>query len=168
MKLQQIKRTNNEKGFTLIEFLLYMALLSIFMLTLTDIFVSIMQSQVETTSISAVEEDGRYIMAKLTADILKASAISVPAAFGNANNVLTITVDGVAQSYGLQANNLTLTNPQGTFNLNGNGTKITAMSFVKLGTSGKESVKIDLTVQSVAQSNGGPESRSFSTTVTRR
>lgn len=171
IRLNMHKKTNqklNQKGFTLIEFLLYMALLSIFMLTLSEMFVSILELQTESEGLSFVEEDGRFILARLTNDINNASSISTPAAPGNTSDTLVLVLNGVQNTYSIQSNNLAISNPQGSANLNSSGSNVTAINFLRLGVAGKDSIKISFTIQGVSVGNSGPETRTFNTTVTRR
>src|SRR3990172_1905169 len=82
-------------GFTLIEIIIYMALLSIFLLTLTDIFVSILDVQLESDATSAVEQDGRFILSRISYYIPRATDISTPPQIGQTRSNLIMTIAGV-------------------------------------------------------------------------
>ena len=163
----QIKR-----GFTLIEIIIYMALLSIFLLTLTDIFVSILDVQLESDATSAVEQDGRFILSRMAYDIPRASSIDIPPQIGQTRSNLRMTIGGVTYEYAENGGNLQLTNNLGTSNLNGSETAVSNLSFQKIANSAvvgtKETIKINFTIESITQRTQGPEVRNFQTTVGRR
>src|SRR3990172_6790072 len=52
---------NSRRGFTIIELILYMGMLSILLAVLSQIFVSILNVQLESQSSSSIEQDSRYI-----------------------------------------------------------------------------------------------------------
>lgn len=159
-------------GFTLIEIIIYMALLSIFLLTLTDIFTSILDVQLESDATSAVEQDGRFLLSRFSYDINRASSITIPSAIGSSSNSLSIVIGGITYTYALGGSNLGLTNNLGTSNLNGSDTAISGLTFQKIANSTiagtKETIKINFTISSITQRTQGPEIRNFQTTVGRR
>lgn len=172
-----IQQSNNSTarlsaGFTLIELIIYMALLGIFLLTLTDIFTSILDVQLESEATSAVEMDSRFLLARLSYDINRASAITTPSAIGESANSLTLVIGGINYTYLANGNSLELTNNSGTSSLNGSETAISGLTFQKIANSSvsgtKETVKINFTATSIAQRTQGPEVRNFQTTVGRR
>lgn len=170
MRLMILKKIKmGEKGSTLIEMLLYMGLLSILLVILTDIFISILDVRLESESTSQVEQDGRFILSRLSYDLNRAEAISSPANLGDTANSLLLTVGGVTYNYTLSGGNLQLNNGSTADNLNGSETNLSNITFQKLGNSGgKETVDIQFTINSVTQRAQGSESRTFQTTVGRR
>lgn len=163
------KILNLSKGFTIVELLIYMGLLSIFLLVLTDIFTSILEVRTESEAVSSVEQDGRFLLARFSYDINRASSITTPLAVGDISNNLVMVIAGVSYSYNLNSGNLQITNNLGTDNLNSSESNITNLSFQKLGnTGGKETIKMQFTVNSNTQRNKGYENRTFQTTIGRR
>lgn len=161
--------TSKSKGFTLIETSIYMAIFLIFILVLVEIFASIVEIRSESEATSAVTQDGRFILMRLSYDINRASAILIPANLGESSDMLKMTIDGDTYTYKLAGNNLQITNSLGTDNLNSSETVISNLSFRKIGNpAGKETVKIKFTVTSRAQRKKGAEIRTFQTTVGRR
>lgn len=161
--------SNLNRGFTLVELIIYMGLLVIFLLVLSNIFASILDVRTESESISAVEQDGRFIMARLSYDINRATSVSTPASLGGSGSSLTLVIGAVNYTYALSGGNLVLTNDLGTNNLNSSESTISSLSFQKLGNSGgKETVKIQFTVNSVAQRDKGAETQTFYITGGRR
>ena len=72
-----------KKGFTIVELLLYMGLLAIFLVVLTDIWVSAMEAMTRTENVAAITSDGRYIMARLAYDVGQSGAINYTLNGGN-------------------------------------------------------------------------------------
>src|SRR5258707_6844496 len=83
-------KKQKKNGYTLIEILLYLALLTIFLYSLTNLFIGSLDVKLETEANSAVAEDGRYLLTKLRYDITEASSITTPGAVGNAGSTLKL------------------------------------------------------------------------------
>src|SRR3989344_5780243 len=113
-QLGQLELRNSSKGFTLIEIIIYMALLAIFLLTLTDIFVSILDVQLESDATSAVEQDGRYILSRMAYDISRASDINIPPQIGQTRSNLIMTIGVESYEYAENGGYLQLINDSGT------------------------------------------------------
>src|SRR3989344_8832478 len=155
--------SNVKRGVTLIELLLYMAIMSIFLLTLTDIFVSIVNVRLEGEATSAVEQDGRYIVSRLAYDINRASLVLAPGTYGSpGTNTLSIDIAGTTYTYSLSGSNFQLVNDLGANNLNSSESKVSNINFQKIGNSGgKNTIKLSFTVTSVTERPSGPESKTF-------
>lgn len=165
-----IRFKRREFGATLIELLLYMGLLSLMITLLTGIFVSTLDVQLESQAHSSVQEDGEYILTRLKYDILRASAVIQPGIIGAQSNTLEITVSAIPYTYALGGTTLQLTNSiDGTVILNSARSTVSNLSFQKISSSaGKNTVRINFTVNSVAKRNSGNESKQFQTTVSLR
>jgi type II secretory pathway pseudopilin PulG len=168
--INNIKKTlRDKKGFTLIELLIYMSLLSGFLIVITELFASILNVKLESEATSAVEQDGRYILTRLSNDISKSSSISAPGSLGSTTSSLVMAVSGITYTYSLNGNNFQITNNLGINNLNSSESNISAVSFQKIGNpGGKETIKIGFTITSATSRTGGPETRVFQTTIGRR
>jgi prepilin-type N-terminal cleavage/methylation domain-containing protein len=162
--------TGNKKqrGFSLIEMLIVMGLLSILLVALTDMFTSVLNVQTESESTAAVSQDGRFVLARLGYDINHASSITTPAALGGSGSTLAIVVGGNTYTYTVSGGNLQLTNHLGTNNLNGSETTISGFTVQRLGVASKDSIRLSFTVTSRAQPKQGAEVKTFTTTVGRR
>lgn len=156
-------------GFTLVELLLYMALLSIWLLVLSGIFISVLETRTESEAVSAVEQDGRFIIARLSYDASRASSVTVPVSLGSTASSLSIIIGGVEYSYAVAGGNLQLTNDVGTHNLNSSETIVENPVFQRIGNiGGKDTIRVQFTLTSVTVRAKGPESKTFTTTVGRR
>ena len=162
----QLSIVNCHPGFTLVEIILYMTLVSIFILVLTDIFAAILNVRTESEATSSVEQDARFILARFAYDINRASAIPTPANLGDSNPTLTFTA-GSTYTYAISGIDLQL---NGT-SLNSSETKVSSLSFKKMGNSGsgnKETISIQFTLTSKTQRPSGPQTKTFNTTIGRR
>src|SRR5689334_20376440 len=108
----------NNKGFTMVELLLYMGLLAIFLTMLTRLFTATLDVQLGSEATGMVEEDSRYIYSRFAYDISRANAVVVPVALGISSNTLTIMIGSVANTYSLSGTNLMLANNLGAGALN--------------------------------------------------
>src|SRR5258708_14824797 len=70
----------HERGFTLVEMLIYMGIFSLMLIALTQIFTSIIDVQLESQSNGSVSQDGQYILSRLSYDISRAQDIATPSA----------------------------------------------------------------------------------------
>jgi prepilin-type N-terminal cleavage/methylation domain-containing protein len=157
------------KGFTLVELLLTMALMGMFLVVLTDVVSSTLNVQTEAEAVSALSEDGRFLLARLDYDLQRATSITTPASLGSSGSTLVMDIGGVANTYALSSGNLQLTNGAGTTNLNSNEATVSDLSFQRLGNSGgKDTIRVSFTVTSVARTDQGQDSRTFTTTFGRR
>ena len=157
------------KGFTLVELLIYMGLISILMVMITQLFGSIFDVKVESEASSSVEQDGRFIFSRLIHDIQRSTAITTPLSYGASSSSLVLTIEGVSYTYAVSGGTLQLTNDIGTNSVNSSQTAVSDMTFQKIGDeTANETVQISFTISSIAQRTSGSEVRTYQTTVGRR
>ncbi|OGH17734.1 MAG: hypothetical protein A2868_00120 [Candidatus Levybacteria bacterium RIFCSPHIGHO2_01_FULL_40_15b] len=162
MKKFQIAKSN---GFTLVELLLYMGLLLLFLLIQTQIFTSILGVRLESEASSSVQQDARFIMSRLIYDINRAENIVLPAIPSAETNSLVLTIDSLSNTYSLSGGNLIISDNQGSDNLNSFGTRISNLSFKRLGNvGGKNTITFSFTLTSATQREYGPEIKTIQTT----
>jgi len=159
-----------QKGVSLIELLLYFALLSIILIIATDLMIRSGEFSMEASAQNVIQEDARFITSRLAYDIHQVSAITNPANLGQTTATLTLTVGAETHTYILVGNNLEYRKTVGsntqTANLNSNLTKINSISFQRLGsTSGKPTVKIIFEIQDLKGTKGKPVKKIFETVV---
>ncbi len=157
------KKLLKQKGFTLIEFLLYMGIFVIFLTITLQMFTQIFDIQVESEAVSSVASDGKYISERFSYDTNRATAISNPSNYGTSSASLTFTSEGQNLTYSLINGDLVLTNSTtGTADqLNGNETSVSDLSFIRLDGAGKDAVQITFTLTSVATKRSGKEVTTF-------
>lgn len=168
--LNRIKLTS-QKGITLVELILYMSILSILLTILTSIFISALDVQSESNTVSSVEQDGNYILARLNYDIHRAQSINIPSSNGATADNFQIVIGGVNYTYSVDANNnMVLTNNLGTNNLNNYGASISAFLIQRLGNVGgvENTLKINFTITSRTKRISGFETKNFQTNLSLR
>lgn len=158
-----------QNGFTIVEMMLYMALMTILLVILTEIFTSIISVRLNADANSAVDQDTRFILARLNYDIQRSSAVSTPASLGQTSGSLALTISGSTYTYSLSNGVLSLTTPSGASQLTSSETSISQLSFQKIGnTGGKETVQVLMTIKSKAITPAQAQQRSIQTTLGRR
>lgn len=164
-----MKKRMKQKGFTLVELIIYMGLLAILMTILTRLFTATIDVQLSSEATGAVEEDSRYIYSRLAYDLTRADSIVTPASPGVSANSLTMMIGPVVNTYSVSNTSLMLANDQGVSELNSYGTSISNVLFTQLGpVTGKKSIQVKYTITSTIQSSSGPDTRNMETTITQR
>ena len=155
-----------ERGFSILEIVMYMGILSVLLFMFTDIFVSMLDVRSESLANSSVVQDARFMLSRFSYDIKRAQTISQPANLGDSSNSLQLSIDGDAYTYSLTNGTLNLQNINGVNAVNSVDTTVSNLVFKKLGnTGGKPSVRITFTLTSVIQRKSGYETRNYQTTV---
>lgn len=155
-----------QKGFTLIELLIYMGLLSILLSIISTLFAAIIDSQLDSQAVSSVDQDGRYMIAKLTNEFQSldsesgTDSVTVPNA-----TTLNLTQSGATDSYTLNGSNLEVTDLNGTHKLNSTETSVSDVSFQVVGDVNKPSVRVSFRLTSNTMRNNTPETKDFQTTL---
>jgi len=153
-------------GFTLVEIIMYMGILTFLLVILTQLLSQVLSVQLESEATSSIQQDARFILARLTYDINRAEDIVLPATAAASTDTLELTIDGTSNTYSLSAANLVISNDLGLNNLNSYGTTISNLSFKRLGNvGGKATITVSFTLQSVTSRETGPEIKNFQITA---
>jgi len=153
------------KGFTLVELLIYMALVSIFLLVLLDVFTTTLNSKLASESTSAISYDSRYILSKLSYDVNNADGVTSPA-LGITDTSLQLTSGGVTSTYALAGGKFAKTVGGVSMSLNGTDTQLDSISFKNLGNAGgKPTIQVVYIVRSKIVVWGGTQAQTVNTTV---
>ena len=156
----------NNGGFSLIELVIYMGLLSVLILVFTDIFASIIDNQLSSRNTSNVADDGRYIYSRFIYDVGRAQTITQPANYGSSSATMNLTIGGQSYTYALNNSDLIVTSPAGSYALNGYGSSISGLLFTKVGTtSAKSTVRINFTINGKITTRGISDQQVFQTTA---
>lgn len=155
-----------QKGFSLVELLIYMALMSIFLMVLLDIFAATLNTKLSSESTSVVSQDSRYVFSKLTYDINNADSVILPVP-GATSTGLQIDNSGSISTYVLNSGNLVKTAGGISMNLNGIDTEFDSISFKNIGNpDGKSTIQVVYTVRSKIIIQGGrTETQTINTTI---
>ncbi len=173
IKFLNKKNIFSQRGVTVVELLLYMAILSVLLTILTSVFISALDVQSESNASSSVEQDGNYIIARLAYDMHRANSINFPASDGaTSTDNFQIIINAVNYKYSVDSNNnLILTVSSVPNNLNGYGSSISNFSVLRLGNGvGKieDTLKINFTVTSRTKRQSGYEIKDFETNLSLR
>jgi prepilin-type N-terminal cleavage/methylation domain-containing protein len=158
----------NSQGFTMIEMLVYMVILLIMVSILSVTFRQIIDLQLNSQATAGVDQDGRFIIARLTHDMQAASQIVSPATPGAQLATLQLKIPGNTLNYiySLNNSNLQLTNDNGTDVLNSVGTTVSGLTFQRLGNGdSNDTIRVSFTMSSVTKRGGVPETRTYQTTL---
>jgi len=140
----------NSKGFSVVELLIYMALLTIFLLVLLDIFVTTLNFKLQNEASSALDQDARSILASLNYNIYNAASATVPL-------TSKLSLDSGAKIYELVSGDLLLNSVK----LNGGDTKINSVVFTKIA----QTIQVSFTLESLITTSGGPKTETVSSTL---
>lgn len=162
-----------KKAFTLIELLIYMGLLSVLIVVMTQIFVSVLDARLATESVESIERDGNYILNKFIYDVSRANGIISPSGTGGSGSTMIIVIGGVNYTYTLNGTNLILTNDSGSNQLNSYNTKISQNGatplFRRIGPGdATDTIQFTFKVTSQVTERTGSESKVYQTTATSR
>ncbi|MBI2442794.1 MAG: hypothetical protein HYV40_02710 [Candidatus Levybacteria bacterium] len=162
------KRAENRRkffGFSVVELLLYMGLLSIFLTILTQLFIASLQVQLASESISSVEQDGRYILSRFQYDILRSGDVQSPSGFGQEGTSLTLLVEGNPVVYSLSGSELMLDAGGSAEKISGANVLVSDLKFTKYGNNpGKPTVSLSFIVTSKVKQAKGVDSKMFQAT----
>lgn len=174
MRIKQIIINNLQskaKGFTLIELMIYMGVLAIFIGTLSTLFSTSVNIQLESQNLTSVEQDGRYILARLIYDSHRATSVTTPASLGASNSSLVLVISGVNYTFDLDASgNLRYVNNLGTFQLNSHDTSLSSLSFQRIGNVGgdEDTIVVSFQIASRVETIPPTPPKDFSTVIALR
>lgn len=80
----------NQKGFTLVEMILYVAICSLFLLTLSTFLTFLLGARIRSQAIAEVNQQGFQIMHAMTSTIRNGRSVEVPA-LGSSSSTLSVT-----------------------------------------------------------------------------
>lgn len=155
-----------KRGFTIVELIIYMGILSLMLLVMTDTFSSIVDVRRDSEAVTAVEQDGNYLLAKLFYDISHATSIISPSSLGSSSSALQLVINGVINTYSINGGNLQVVNNNGTNVLNSVNSSISNVNFLRVGnTDGKNTIQLSFTVTSNIIRSSGPEEQTYQTSI---
>lgn len=159
---------NKNKGFTLLELIIYFALLAIILLILINIFVFMLDLKLSSQANSSIEQDGRFILSRLGYDVNRAGSITTPTNAGTSSS-LSIVICSTTYTYQMSGTDLTITtsdDPTHSYPLNASDDTVSNLVFTRIGSnSGKDTVKAIFTLSSKSIVNTRNVTLNFDTTV---
>lgn len=151
------------KGYTVVELLLYMGLLSILLVVLLQIFTELIDLQLDTHDTSVVEQDSKFLLSRLLYDIHRADSVTTPGSLGANIDTLQLNIGSVQYVYQLQNGNIYLVATDSS-QLNSIDTTVSNLSFTRVGNdTGKHQIRVSYTITSKHTQN--PDTKTVSTTI---
>jgi type II secretory pathway pseudopilin PulG len=158
----------SNKGFSIIELLVYMGIFIALLTVTLQMFSSIFDLQVESEATSAVAGDSKYIMNRFTYDLNRADSVVIPSAQGSTDDELEIVVGGQTLNYSLINGNLILENEtqSTTDQINSSETSVSNVSFLRLnGGDNNDVVQMTFTLTSKAIRRSGEQVVTYKTSA---
>lgn len=132
---------------------------------MTAISSQLLEVQLETETQSALTEDSRFILNRLSYDIARSSSVVQPSALGTQSQNLVLQIGQATYTYASKNGALLLTDPVETAALNSFGSLVSNLAFERYGNvNGKPSVRITFTLTTAAQRASGAETRDYEAT----
>ena len=156
--------SRDQRGVTLIELMVTMALLAGFLIILSTLFTNSVDIQAQTGSYAAITSDGRIVLSRLEYDIKRASAVTTPGSPGDTSSSLVLTIGGSTYTYSISNGRLQLDIDGSSDYITSDQATISGLSFQKLGNGGgKESVRYSFTI--TGQTSHETDSQTFTSTT---
>lgn len=121
----------NKKGISLLELLIYIAILSGLMVVVSDAFISLSKGRGQAEARSEVNAAIRFAAERIKQDVKNASVISTPA-LGTPTNTLSLTVSGVPVVYDVVSGVLRRTENGVTASTTGSTITVDAPTFTRI------------------------------------
>jgi type II secretory pathway component PulJ len=96
----------NNKGFSLLEILIYITVIAVVTLAVSAIFISIANGQAKADAKAEMDSNLRFITDKINQDISAAAAIATPATAGQTAATLSLTIGASTINYCVVNNQL--------------------------------------------------------------
>jgi type II secretory pathway pseudopilin PulG len=152
MTTKKIKFFKNNPGYSLVEMIIYISVLSIISILSINTILSFTRSYRDLGALRIVEHSGTDAMERMTRDIRSASSIDMAnSSFGTNPGILSIitTVDGVStvKKFYVQ-DNIIKVDVGGTYfgPLTLSNASVTSLTFRQLNSGISDAVKIDMTI----------------------
>jgi prepilin-type N-terminal cleavage/methylation domain-containing protein len=159
-----------KKGFTIVELLISLAIMSVLITILAQLFASILSLRQKSETVSAIAQDSRYILLRLSYDLARSDSIVSPAA-GASGSTLSLMIGGTSYIYSESGGVLSLSVGGGSPSiLNSPSTTLSNFNFTgNQAIGGNASIGLSFTIDPTSQQiNGAPVSRQVSTTLVSR
>jgi Tfp pilus assembly protein PilV len=159
------RQTKNQEGFSLLELLIYIAVIVVIMTVLTSILIAINRSSSNSNAQSEVGANLRFAAEKISSDIRAATAVGTPATAGASGATLSMTVSGGTVIYCVVSGQLYREATTGTCNatsvaITSPSVTVAAPTFLRLENTNtilsKTIISIQLTL-AVSNSSSSPE-----------
>lgn len=160
------KHIRLKNGFTLIEMVVYMGIMSLLLIVFIDMFAQLVNKQLETEGSSAVQQDANYLLSRLSYDFGRATSISLPATLGSPSATLRLLMESGPRDFYASSSGLVATSSGSLNQLNSANSTISNLTFQRLGIGNNwDVIQIKGDIISKAKKQSGYEVTHFSTTL---
>lgn len=171
--MKKINKIRSQKGTSLIELILYIALFSIIIIVVVDLLITSGSLKAESESQSGLQTDAELITSRLSYELRNADSVTTPNVIGQTTNTLVVTTGAESQSFSLAGDNLFYQKTVGatttSANLNTNLTKVSNLSFQALGfVGGKLSIKASFSLTETKATQQGNQTKNYEIITTTR
>lgn len=169
MKKRNIQQLLKQKGFTLVELLVYFGLFSILLIVINSLFITSLEQQTQDLARSALQQESEYILSKLKYDIYNADYVTLPADVGDQSQSLVLVKNGVTSTYALAGERLTKSSGGETWSLTSSRVEVSNLQFQnQSGSDLSQTIGITVVINSYQEDGKASSTRTISTSVTRR
>ena len=152
-----MNKSFKNRGFTLVEVLLYIALLGLLLGGGVIAAYAVLEGSNRTTTAVMVQEEGEFLLRKFDLAMTNVSAINAPAAGSSGVELWVMKTGGTSVKLDLAGSNITITTSAGTFVLNSSNVTVgggNVFSRAPLVAGKPEAVTANFTVTPVNSSSG--------------
>lgn len=166
MKKNSSHHHQGQAGFSLVELLLYMGLLSIFLVVISTFFVSILDVQSRAISTSSLEENSKYISSRLKYELRTADTATNSATLGVTTSSFSVVKNNVDYTFSLSGTTLERASSSATVALHDDDIQVSDFSVRRIGNEGvNDTFQISYTLRSLMQVGGDADQKSYQVTV---
>ena len=145
-----------------------MGIFSILLVVFLQVFSLAIDSQNNSRNTSAISQDSKYFITRVSYDISRAQTIISPI-LGEESSILQFAIDGDTYTYSLANTDLTLAKNSEIYKLNSINTTVSNLTFKRFGNStGKNAIQTQFTLTGVIQESIGLQTETFQTTIGQR
>jgi len=146
----------NNKSFTLVEFIIYIAILATILVVLSGFLWLIVFGNIKETAYQEVQQNGRFAVSKITQEIKKATGINSPTPGNSANSLSLVMADGSLTIFDLFDGKIRITqgSSPATYELTSDQVIVSNLKFTNLSyTDTPGTIRIETTINYVNPGN---------------
>ncbi len=138
--------TKSQRGFTLLELLIYMGLFSGLLTILSAFFISTLETQSDAATAANLDADSWYLMSRFQHDLYQANSIVSPSSDGETTGTLTLNFEDHQVHYLLSDDKIIIVEDDQSASLLSNSITASNLSFTRLG-NGEDATSITVEVE---------------------
>lgn len=152
-------------GYTMVEFLLAGGIMVMMLGVVTRMFVEIVELRLSAQAKSALAQNERYLLSRLSYDLARAEEVVVPVP-GATGEALQLVIGGESYTYGLSGDTLSLTSPSYSGQVSSGGVRVVGLEFIRPGeVEGADAVRFEIGLETEVETVSGRKNRQLISTV---